>query len=120
VENKKSIFQYEWKVLFLLLIIAINLNNIPIQYIAKFIKNLGYEGIKINSSFYKKGRNITIFNYDKCELVSSKLYEIDDTCFEGKGIAPKNEKSLVHEKFLHYKQKNLYGFLINLKANKKD
>ncbi|EJV56387.1 hypothetical protein IEM_05269 [Bacillus cereus BAG6O-2] len=103
-----------------LLIIVINLNNILIQYIAKFINNLGYEGIKFNSSLYKKGRNITIFNYDKCEPVSSKLYEIDDICFEVKGIAPKNEKSLVHEKLLPYKQKNLYDFLMNLKANKKD
>jgi hypothetical protein len=93
---------------------------IPIQYIAEFIKNLGYEGIRFNSSLYSKGRNITIFNYDKCEPVGSKLYEIEDICFEAKGIAPKNEKSLIHEKLLPYKQKNFFDFLTNLKTNKRD
>lgn len=41
---------------------------------------------------------ITVFNYEKCQPISSKLYEIEDICFEAKGIAPLNEKALIHHK----------------------
>jgi hypothetical protein len=76
---------------------------IPCQYNAELIKAMGIEGIKFNSSLHGAGRNITIFNYEKCQPISSKLYKIEDICFEAKGIAPLNEEELVHHKLEPYK-----------------
>lgn len=49
---------------------------VPTQYIAEFIKNLGYDGI-IYPSAHGMDRetdyNIVIFNYDKCHALDSKL-----------------------------------------------
>jgi hypothetical protein len=77
---------------------------IPCQYIAEFIKTLGNEGIKFNSSLHTGGRNITIFNYEKCKPVGSKLYKIEDICFEAKSIAPLNGKDIMHDKLDYYHQ----------------
>jgi len=71
---------------------------IPTQYIAEYLKNLEYDGIKFNSSLHTGGCNITIFNYHKCKAVSSKLYEIKDICIDSKCIAPLNEQGLKHSK----------------------
>ncbi|WP_217437227.1 RES family NAD+ phosphorylase [Paenibacillus sp. JMULE4] len=79
---------------------------IPTQYITEFIKSLGFEGIRFNSSLYGRGRNVTIFNYNKCEAVDSKLYQINDICYEAKAIAPEQEEDLVHYKLLPYKEKD--------------
>ncbi|MHB8065759.1 MAG: RES family NAD+ phosphorylase, partial [Ruminiclostridium sp.] len=61
---------------------------IATQYIAEYIKSLGYDGIRFDSSLHKTGKNVTIFNYNSCETVSSKLYGIKDIIFETKIIAP--------------------------------
>lgn len=79
----------------------------PTQYVSEFIKMLGIEGIRINSSLYSRGRNISSFNYEKCLPIGSKLYEIGDICFEAKGIALVNEKSLVHYKIEPYRLKQI-------------
>lgn len=71
---------------------------IPTQYVAEFIKTLGFDGIRFSSSLNRRGRNITIFNYEKCHPIGSKLYDIEDICFEAKGISPLNEKALIHHK----------------------
>ncbi len=71
---------------------------IPTQYIAEFIKTLGFEGIRFNSSLHEWGQNLTIFNYEKCKAISSKLYKIKDICFEAKGLASENENDLIHER----------------------
>ena len=76
---------------------------IPTQYIAEFIKILEYDwgnfdGIRFNSSLDNNGINVTIFNYNKCEPIGSKLYEINDICYDAKGVAPKNENNLRHYK----------------------
>ncbi|MGE5415299.1 MAG: RES family NAD+ phosphorylase [Acidobacteriota bacterium] len=74
---------------------------IPTQYIAEFIKTLGFEGIKFNSSLNRSGKNVTIFNYDnKLRAKCSKLYEINDICYEAKPIAPKNEVYLRHPRLM--------------------
>lgn len=92
---------------------------IPTQYIAEFIKTLDFDGIKFNSSLHGRGRNITIFNYEKCTPVGSKLYEIEDICFEAKSIVPKHEKHLNHWKLRAYKEKRLRNKLHSLpKQNK--
>lgn len=71
---------------------------IPTQYIAEFIKTLGFEGVRFNSSLHDIGKNVTIFNFNKCSAVGSKLYEIKDICFKATALAPKDEKPLMHRK----------------------
>jgi len=68
------------------------------QYISEYIKNNNYDGIGFLSAFttygnYNRtdeGRNITIFNYEKCRAIDSKLYRISkvniDYVSYGKGI----------------------------------
>ena len=54
------------------------------QYVSELVKNVGLDGIRFNSS--KKGGglmdgcgvNYTIFNYKKCEPVSSDLYMVNN------------------------------------------
>lgn len=52
------------------------------QFISSFCKHLGYDGIAYRSKYAreadyktKSGINFTIFNYDKCKAVSSKIYQ---------------------------------------------
>ena len=92
---------------------------IPTQYISEYIKQLGLDGIRFNSSLHGRGRNITIFNFEKCQPIGSKLYEIADICFEAKGIAPKNEKELLHWKLEPYKEKQLDELIKHLVENRK-
>ena len=56
------------------------------QYISEKIKNSGFDGLSFHSSKYaakdalgmtKYGYNFVIFNYDKCEAISSKLYRVE-------------------------------------------
>lgn len=90
---------------------------IPTQYVSEFIKTLGMDGVRFNSSLDTRGRNIIVFNYDKCHAVDSKLYEIGDICFAAKGIAPKNAEDLMHYK-LNTHSKNPYElFLQSLTHN---
>ncbi len=51
---------------------------IPTQIIAEYIKNLGYDGIRFNSSLHSGGVNLTIFNYEKCEAISSQDFRIEN------------------------------------------
>lgn len=88
---------------------------IPTQYIAEYIKTIGFEGIRFNSSLHGAGRNITVFNYEKCQPVSSQLYQIEDICFDAKGIAPKYSKPLYHYKLDPFKEKQLKSFINQLK-----
>lgn len=48
------------------------------QYISEKIKNAGYDGIAYKSSLYDGNNdiNFVVFNYDKCEVISSELYRI--------------------------------------------
>jgi hypothetical protein len=94
-------------------------NYIPIQYIAEYVKTLGVDGIRFNSSLHSRGKNITIFNYEKCKAVGSKLYSVDDICFEAKAVAPLNEKSLVHYKLEPYRIKRVKEILDSLTASEK-
>lgn len=51
---------------------------IPTQVIAEYIKSLGYDGIRFNSSIHSGGVNLTIFNYGKCEAISSQDFRIEN------------------------------------------
>lgn len=61
------------------------IDYVPTQYIAEFIKKCDYDGIIYPSSFFpdeKQNYNIVIFNYDKCRAVRSylKIPERIDSC----------------------------------------
>lgn len=81
-------------------------NYIPTQYVSEYIKTLGLDGIRFSSSLHSKGRNVTIFNYDNCQPINSKLFEIRDICFEVKAIAPVGHKDLIHWKLEAHEQKH--------------
>ena len=51
---------------------------IPSQIIAEYLKSLGYDGVRYNSSLHFGGVNLTIFNHDKCEAISSQDFRIED------------------------------------------
>jgi len=54
---------------------------LPTQYIAECIKNIEqpkFDGIRFRSSLHKDGINILLFNPDKCEAISSNVYNIRD------------------------------------------
>lgn len=51
---------------------------IPTQIIAEYIKSLGYDGIRFNSSIHSGGVNLTIFNYEKCEAISSQDFRLEN------------------------------------------
>lgn len=45
---------------------------LPSQIIAENIKQWGYDGIRYNSSLHRGGVNVTVFDYEKCDAVSSR------------------------------------------------
>lgn len=51
---------------------------LPNQVIAEYVRSLGYDGIRFNSSLHYGGVNLTIFNYEKCEAVSSQDFRIEE------------------------------------------
>lgn len=78
---------------------------IPLQCISEYFKSLGYDGIRFASSLDKEGINVTIFNYEKCKPVNSKLYELHDVCFEAYCMAPENIDDLYNTKLKFYRDK---------------
>lgn len=60
---------------------------IPTQIIAGYIKSLGYDGIRFNSSLHEGGVNLTIFNYNKCEAVASQVFRIEKIKLTAKATA---------------------------------
>ncbi|WML35332.1 RES family NAD+ phosphorylase [Clostridium sp. OS1-26] len=61
---------------------------IATQYVSEFIKTLKFDGIRFSSSLHESGRNITIFNYDKCHPVGSELYEVRNIIYHIEKIVP--------------------------------
>jgi len=51
---------------------------IPTQYLTEYIKSLGFDGIRYNSSLHRNGKNIVIFDPDLCEPISSDIYKIEN------------------------------------------
>lgn len=54
---------------------------IPTQYIAEYIKNLGYDGILFRSSFVPDGTNVTIFHPGVAKAIASAPYKIDSIAY---------------------------------------
>lgn len=51
---------------------------IQTQIISEYIKSLGYDGIRFNSSIHYGGVNLTIYNFEKCEAISSQDFRIEN------------------------------------------
>ena len=49
----------------------------PTQFVAEFVKNLGFDGIKYKSSLHEGGMNILIFYPDKSKPIHSDLHFVD-------------------------------------------
>ncbi len=69
------------------------IDYIPTQFIAEYVKQQGYDGIIFSSSVTPEFRdrnperyNIVVFNYNKCEVIKSNLFEIERTYVQGKQI----------------------------------
>jgi len=55
------------------------IDYLPTQYLSEYVKSLGYDGMKFQSSFYPKGYNLTIFSTQKLSCIDRKVYEITNT-----------------------------------------
>ncbi|ARU63100.1 hypothetical protein CBW65_20545 [Tumebacillus avium] len=93
-----------------------NKSYIPTQYISEYIKTLGFDGIRFTSSLNSSGRNITIFNFEKCKAIGSKLYQVGNIYFEANCIEPKNEKRLTQ--LGSYIGENIFNMLQDLNKQK--
>ncbi len=54
------------------------LDYIPTQYISEYIKSLGFDGVEYQSSLFAEGYNLAIFNPNKLECITTKVYEIEN------------------------------------------
>lgn len=65
------------------------LDYIPTQFIAEYVKSLGYDGIAFTSSLSPEiigsgldRFNVVVFNYNKCTPISSNVFRITRNYFE--------------------------------------
>ena len=72
----KDMSEQEWLLFYIHRAFSTPTNNpdvyIPSQIIAANIEACGYDGIRYNSSLHHGGVNLTIFNPDNCEPISSR------------------------------------------------
>lgn len=52
------------------------LEYLPYEFLAEYIKKRGFRGFAYNSSVTNEGINYVIFNYEHCNVISKKLYNI--------------------------------------------
>jgi hypothetical protein len=79
------------------------------QFVSEYIKSLGYDGVRYNSSFNLSGTNFAIFNWDKCEAVSSYVYQVKSICMSIKPISQEN-KAQIKNKIKRYTKKSHASF----------
>lgn len=62
------------------------IDYIPTQYIAEYIKNIGFDGIAYKCAISSNSKNIVVFNYGKCKATSSSVYSVtsQDVMIESK------------------------------------
>lgn len=63
---------------------------IATQFLAEEIKNMGFDGLRFNSSLNIGGVNVVLFDPDVCKAVSSELIEI-------KGIHIEKDEALIYK-----------------------
>ena len=72
----------EWLMYFIQIAFSSSTNNpddyIASQIIAEYIRHLGYDGIRYSSSLHRGGYNLTVFDVEKCEAVSSTDLRLED------------------------------------------
>ena len=72
----------EWLMYFIQTAFSSSTNNpddyIASQIIAEYIRHWGYDGIRYSSSLHRGGYNLTVFDVEKCEAVSSTDLRLDD------------------------------------------
>ncbi len=61
---------------------------IPTQFIAEYVKTLGFDGIAFNSSFVPGGINYTIFYPNVAKAIASAPYKMDSIVYRARRIAP--------------------------------
>lgn len=64
---------------------------IPTQVISEYLRSLGYDGIRFNSSLHDGGVNLTIFNYAKCEAISSQEFKLEAIKITARATIPSVE-----------------------------
>ena len=71
-----------WLMYFIQTAFSSSTNNpddyIASQIIAEYIRHLGYDGIRYSSSLHRGGYNLTVFDVEKCEAVSSTDLRLED------------------------------------------
>lgn len=72
----------EWLMYFIQTAFSSSTNNpddyIASQIIAEYIRHLGYDGVRYSSSLHRGGYNLTVFDIEKCEAVSSTDLRLED------------------------------------------
>lgn len=56
------------------------------QYISEFIHDLGFDGIRFNSSLKFDGINLGIFDIDACKAISSDLFEVTQIKYDYRAL----------------------------------
>ena len=51
---------------------------LPTQYLGEMIKQMGFDGLRFNSSLKKGGVNVVLFDDKKCKAICSDLIRVDD------------------------------------------
>ena len=64
------------------------IDYIPTQFVAEFVKSLGYDGIYFASSFVPGGTNITIFDPTIAKAIASAPYRMDSITYRARRIFP--------------------------------
>jgi len=60
------------------------LDYLPTQYIAEFIKSLGFDGLRYKSSLSSTGHNLAIFNPNKLRCIEVVVLEVEEIKFKHK------------------------------------
>ncbi|WP_341899847.1 RES domain-containing protein [Fluviicola taffensis] len=63
-----------------------DIDYLPTQYLSEFIKSIGFDGVKFQSSLNASGYNLTIFSVEKFECVKVDVYEIESIQFDYKEV----------------------------------
>jgi hypothetical protein len=86
---------------------------LPTQYITEFIRKHEFDGIQYNSSLDSAGKNLVIFNYNKCAPISSDIFEIWDIeyCALGQTGRRHNIEGKKMAGFRHYNTLKAQGSL---------
>jgi len=64
------------------------IDYIPTQYVAEFVKSLGYDGIAFRSSYVPGGTNVTIFDPQIAKAIASAPYMMDSITYCARRIFP--------------------------------